>query len=57
MGDRTYCMNVYCPFENCMWHLSRAKSEYVRIAPYDDNCTLLLSYLKKALMRDRKDGE
>ena len=57
MGNRTYCMNLYCPIEGCAWHLSHAKSKYVRIAPYDDNCKMLFSYLKKALMRDGKDGD
>lgn len=49
MADITYCMNMNCPFTNCLWHLSNAKSEMVSIAAYDDTCKRYMKYLLEVM--------
>lgn len=56
MYEKTYCINLDCPFKECDKHLCQLKNiqcedKYVKIAALDSVCRDYIGYLVDEIMR------
>ena len=48
--EKTYCLNVDCPFKDCDKHICHCQNEIALVANFDGVCKKYISYLLNECM-------